>query len=241
VNGHGEEQKGLLVYLFQTPKMNPRQTNSHLAAVWRGALAGILLLLPVCSLVNAQSGRRPPKPREPSPSEAPLTTETDAARLARQEPTGHKIKVLVARQPTSKSLPSEDAIYASFINRLNEFPALTATSLGDLERRQTVKKAKAEKDAFVVLMKFEIDSVQPGTIVVNSPDLKITYFVFAPRTGKERTRDKIYYQAIGGARARKDEWPKGPPLKITPAAAGIAAAVRLHDWLVLVIQAHEKL
>ena len=55
------------------------------------------------------------------------------------------------------------------------------------------------------------------------------------------TKDKIYFQAIGGARARKDEWPKGPPLKITPAAAGIAAADRLHDWLVLVLKAQEKL
>jgi hypothetical protein len=221
--------------------MNSRQTNSHSAIVWRLALAGLLLLLPVSGLVNAQSGRRPPKAQAPSPSEAPTASETNATRLARQEQTGHQIKVLVARQPPAKSLPSEDAIYASFMSRLNEFPALAATSLGNLERGPAVKKAKAEKEAFVVLIKFETDSVQPGTIVLNSPDLKIIYFVFAPRSGKERTKDKIYYQAIGGARARRDEWPKGPPLKITPAAAGIAAAERLHDWLVLIIRAHEKL
>jgi hypothetical protein len=211
-------------------------------SLWRRALAGLMLLLPVCSLVSAQSGRRPPKPQAlPSPTQTPPESEIDGRKLAGQEQTGPKIKVLVARQPTSKSLPSEDAIYASFLDRLNEFPALAATSIGDLERNQAVKRAQTETDAFVVLMKFEIDSVQRGTIVLNSPDLRITYFVFAPRSGKERTKDKIYYQAIGGARARKDEWPKGPPLKITPAAAGIAAAERLHDWLVLVIRAHEKL
>jgi hypothetical protein len=203
----------------------------------RRHFAMLLLLALVGGVAHAQSGRR-----APTPQATPAKTEaTPAGEAAPKEESARKIKVVVARQSTSKTLPSEDAIYASFVNRLNEFGTMVTTSIGDLNRDQAIKRAKAETDAFVVLMQFEIDSFQHGTIVMNSPDLKITYFVFEPRSGKEMTKDKIYFQAIGGARARKDEWPKGPPLKITPAAAGIAAAERLHDWLVLVIRAQEKL
>jgi hypothetical protein len=226
---------------FSSFGVNSRQGNSHLTAAWRRTLASLLLLLPVYSVANAQSGRRPPQPQAaPSPTEAPTASELEAKMLAAERGL-RKVRILVARQPTAKKLASEDAIFASFVNRLNEFPVLSATAIGDLDRRDVVKKAKSETDTFVVLMKFEIDSLQPGTIVMNSPDLKVTYYVFAPHSGKEKNKDKVYYQAIGGARARRDEWPTGPPLKITPAAAGSAAAVRLHDWLVLVIRAHEKL
>ena len=233
--------KQALSVSFSSIQVKSRQTNLHLTVVCRRALASLLLLLPVCSLANAQSGRRPPRPQAaPSPTEAPTADEVRARALA-AERNMHQLKILVARQPTAKRLPSEDAIFASFVSHLNDFPVLSATSIGDLGRSEAIKKAKQQTDTFVVLMKFEIDSLQPGTVVMNSPDLKITYYVFAPHSGREKNKDKVYYQAIGGARARKDEWPTGPPLKITPAAAGSAAAVRLHDWLVLVIRAHEKL
>jgi len=203
----------------------------------------MVLLLAFVGGAHAQSGRRAPKPQAtPDKSEAtPANEVASETNKAPKEESAREINVVVARQSTSKTLPSEDVIYASFVNRLNELATVATTSIGDLNRDQAIKRAKAETDAFVVLMQFEIDSFQHGTIVMNSPDLKITYFVFAPRSGKEMTKDKIYFQAIGGARARKDEWPKGPPLKITPAAAGIAAADRLHDWLVLVLRAPEKL
>jgi len=212
--------------------------------ILRRHFAMVVLLAFVGGVAHAQSGRRAPKPQAtPDKTEATPASEAapDTSKAAAREELARKIKVVVARQSTSKTLASEDVIYASFVNRLNEFGTVVTTSIGDLNRDQAIKRAKAETDAFVVLMQFEIDSFQHGTIVMNSPDLKITYFVFAPRSGKEMTKDKIYFQAIGGARARKDEWPKGPPLKITPAAAGIAAADRLHDWLVLVLRAQEKL
>jgi hypothetical protein len=83
----------------------------------------------------------------------------------------------------------------------------------------------------VVLLSFEIDNVQDGTIVLNSPDLQVEYQIHEPVTGKKLTKGKIYFQAIGGARARKSEWPGGTPIKITAEAAGIEAADHVHDWL----------
>jgi hypothetical protein len=220
-----------------------RLISTHRVMTLRRHFALVVLLVFVGGVAHAQSGRRAPTPQAtPGKTEATPVSEPapETNKAAAKEESARRINLVVARHSTSKTLPSEDAIYASFVNRLNEFGTVATTSIEDLNRDQAIKRAKAETDAFVVLMQFEIDSFQRGTIVRNSPDLKITYFVFAPRSGKEMTKDKIYFQAIGGARARKDEWPKGPPLKITPAAAGIAAADRLHDWLVLVIRAQEK-
>jgi hypothetical protein len=141
----------------------------------------------------------------------------------------------VARQPTSKHYPTEDSIYASFIKRLNECGGVTGTALGDLNRSQTVKRAKSESAAMVVLLRFDIDSFQEGTILLNSHDLVVEYAVFAPRTGKQQSKGKVYYQEVGGGRLRKSEWPTGTPIRITTDAAGIEAAEQLYAWLAVFI------
>ena len=69
---------------------------------------------------------------------------------------------------------------------------------------------------------------------MNSQDLEIEYFVLAPHTGKKQTKGKVYFQGIGGGRMRKDNWPNGTPIKITPEGAGIEAADGLYFWLKLV-------
>ncbi|MCM3906316.1 MAG: hypothetical protein ND866_31905 [Pyrinomonadaceae bacterium] len=69
--------------------------------------------------------------------------------------------------------------------------------------------------------------------MLNSPDLEVKYFIFEPGTGQEKAKGKVYYQAIGGAGMRKDNWPNGPPIKITVEAAGVEAAERVHDWLLV--------
>ncbi len=153
---------------------------------------------------------------------------------SKNDSSDRKITVLVGRQPTSRRLLSEDTIYAAFLQRLNEQKNVAAVAIGDLKKREhAVKQARTETDRFVVLLQLEIDNYQEGTIVLNSPDLEIKYLVFAPVTGRQKFKGKVYYQAIGGARARKDAWPNGPPIKITPEAAAIAAADGLYDWLLL--------
>ncbi len=139
--------------------------------------------------------------------------------------------MIIGRQPTRKRLQSEDVILASFVKRLNQYPNVSATSVGDLKHSEAVTRAKAEAESFVVLLSFEIDSFQGGTIILNSPDLQIEYLVLAPRTGKKQTKGKVYFQAIGGGRMRKSDWPGGTPIKITPEAAGSEAADHVHDWL----------
>lgn len=188
---------------------------------------------------SAQSGRRAPKTLPTTNSAEHAIVETNAIPAVGPE-LAEKVTILIGRQLTAKHLLSEDTIFASFINRLNQFPGITATSLGDLKRGQAVKRARSERESMVVLLQFEVDFYQEGTILINSQDLVVKYSVFTPQTGKEKSKGKVYYQGIGGGRLRKSEWPNGTPIKITTEAAGIEAAEQLHAWLALVVGVKQK-
>lgn len=184
--------------------------------------------------VAAQSGRRAPTPSSPATVTPPIPTETPNAETEKPLAPGQlpsKVRLLVARQPTSRHLFSEDQIFAAFVKQLNRYENVEATSVGDAKESAAVARAKAETEAFVVLLRFDVDSFQNGTIITNSQDLQIEYSVLAPRTGKQQTKGKVYFQSIGGGRMRKSDWPNGTPIRITAEASGIEAADGLFFWL----------
>jgi hypothetical protein len=200
-------------------------------------LAALLLLFGLLEQAVAQSGRRATKPSSSvsSTEPPPATTEVENPDL-KQPDAGklqNKVRLLIARQPTSKHLHTEDVITASFVKRLNQYTNLEGTSIGNLKQGQAVARARAETDAFVVLLKFDVDSFKSGTIILNSQDLEIEYFVYAPHSGKKETKGKVYFQGVGSGRLRKSDWPNGAPIKLTPEAAGIEAAESLYYWLAL--------
>ena len=196
----------------------------------RGLFAASTLLLLLATQTIAQSGRRAPKPTQP-----PVTTpETDKqSTIANARELSRKTSLLVAKQLSSKHLLSEDAIFANFVKRLSEFKNVTATSVGDLKRNSAVKRAKSETEAIVVLVQFDVDEFQKGTLILNSPDLDVKVLVFAPRTGQKKFEGKVYYKAVGGPMLKKDNWPTGTPIRITTEAVGIEAAEQVRDWLIV--------
>lgn len=213
------------------------QLNRQSSKQWGIALAALLVSVVLESgQADAQSGRRAAKPSTPvSSTPAPVVT-TESASPGAEKPLAlgelpSKVRLLVARQPTSKRLLSEDQIFASFVKQLNRYENIEATSVGDTKEGQAVERAKAETEAFIILLKFDIDSFQGGTIIMNSHDLQIEYSVLAPHTGKRQTKGKVYFQGIGGGRMRKQDWPNGTPIRITPEATGIEAADGLYFWL----------
>ena len=196
----------------------------------KGLLTASSLLLLLSTAGFAQSGRKnnkPPQPADPLPNDETVVPTTGARDL------NHKVTLLVGRQPTSKHLLSEDAIFADFISHLNEIKNVSATSIGDLKRDAMVKRAKKEKEAVLVLASFDIDTFQKGTIFLNSPDLEVKVQVFAPMTGHEKFKGKVYYKAQAGPNLKKDNWPTGTPIRITTEAVGIEAAEQVRDWLVI--------
>ena len=208
----------------------------------RCCLAVLLVLIAQTPNLKGQSGRRAVKPLpESTPTPQPVSPDAPAAKPA--TPPGsllNSVRLLIGRQSTPRHLQSEDAIFASFVNKLNSFANVEAKSAGEMKRQDAVIQAKGLNDSFVVLLKFDIDSFQNGTIILNSPDLQIEYQILAPRSGKKMSQGKIYFQSIGGGRMRKSEWPGGTPIKITAEAAGIEAAELVHDWLRLEETRSEK-
>ena len=179
----------------------------------------------------AQSGRRPAVPK-PAPATAKSEEEVEKPKPLGALP--KPVRLLVARQPTSRHLYSEDQIFESFIKQLNRYENIQASSIGDMKEERATERARAETDAYVILMKFDIDSFQNGTIISNSQDLQIEYSVLAPKTAKKETKGKVYFQTIGGGRMRKSNWPNGTPIRITPDGTGMEAADGLYFWLKLV-------
>ena len=196
-------------------KMRPGfQRNRHK----KNLLAASSLLLLLASQTIAQSGRRAPKPAQPVP-----TPQTDADTTANNSARELKepVSLLVAREPSSKHLLSEDAIFTTFLQKLGEFHKVTATNLGDLKRDPAAKRAKSETSSIVVLMQFDVDEFQHGTIILNSPDLDVKILVFEPHTGQKKFEGKVYYKAVGGPMLKKDNWPTGTPIRITTEAVAI--------------------
>ena len=196
----------------------------------KGLFAALSLLLLLATQTSAQSGRRAPKPSQPpvTPQADADTTPKTSARELKQ-----RVSLLVGREPSSKHLLSEDAIFATFLQQLNDFKNVSATSIGDLKRDHAVKRAKSETTPIVVLMQFDVDEFQGGTIILNSPDLDIRVLVFEPRTGKKKFEGKVYYKAVGGPMLKKDNWPNGTPIRITKEAVAIEAAEQVRDWLLV--------
>jgi hypothetical protein len=193
------------------------------------AASSLLLLLATQTI--AQSGRRAPKPAQPPASspqaDADVTPKPGARELK------ERVSLVVGRELSSKRLLSEDAIFANFLKHLGEFKNVTAISAGDLKRDQAVKRAKAETQSAVILLQFDVDEFQNGTLILNSPDMDVRVLVFEPKTGQKKFEGKVYYKAVGGPMLKRDNWPTGTPIRITTEAVGIEAAEQVRDWLIV--------
>lgn len=209
-------------------KMRPGfQRNRHK----KGLFAASSMLLLLATQTVAQSGRRAPKPT-PTPIPTPATDAKATPRTGVRE-LKQRVSLLVASEHSSKHLLSEDAIFAHFLNNLRDFKNVTATAIGDIKRDHAVKRAKSETDSMVVLLQFDVDEFQSGTIILNSPDLDVKLLVFEPGTGKKKFEGKVYYKAVGGPMLKKDNWPNGTPIRMTTEAVGIEAAEQVRDWLLV--------
>ena len=197
----------------------------------KGVFAASSLLLLLATQTVAQSGRRAPKPTQP-PINTPQTNPENPSKNSSRE-LKEKVSLFVGLEPSSKHLLSEDSIFKHFLDQLGELKNVTATSIGELKRDAAVKRAKEESDSIVVLVQFDVDEFQNGTIILNSPDLDIRVLVFEPKTGKKKFEGKVYYKAVGGPMLKRDNWPNGIPIRITTEAVGIEAAEQIHDWLIV--------
>lgn len=195
----------------------------------KGIFAASSLLLLLATQTVAQSGRRAPKPTQPV---TPPQTDAEITPKSGRE-LKERVSLLVGKESSSKRLLSEDAIFTHFLSQLGEFKNVTATSIGDVKREAAVKRAKGETDSIVVILQFDVDEFQNGTLILNSPDLDVRVLIFEPKTGNRKFEGKVYYKAVGGPMLKRDNWPNGTPIRITTEAVGIEAAEQVRDWLIV--------
>ena len=198
----------------------------------KGLFAASSLLLLLATQTIAQSGRRTQKPN-PTPVPTPQTDAEVTPKSSSARELKRRVSLLVGGETSSKHLLSEDAIFKDFLSHLGEFKNVTATSIGDTKRDPAVKRAKSETDSILVLIQFDVDEFQSGTIILNSPDLDVKVLVFEPKTGQKKFEGKVYYKAVGGPMLKRDNWPNGTPIRMTKEAVAIEAAEQVRDWLVV--------
>jgi hypothetical protein len=86
---------------------------------------------------------RPARTQAVTSASRPTTdTNTGRKRAARLK---ERVSLLVAREPSSKHLLSEDAIFRPFCSQLNDFKNVSATSIGDIKRDHAVKASEDER------------------------------------------------------------------------------------------------
>ena len=183
-----------------------------------------------------QSGRRGSKPNTSppvaTPSPANSTAETPD-RIPRM-----KLDLLVAVDYSEKNLPTEAQIYGSTAMSLRELSDGSLTDIGELGTSEVIKRAKQEETAYVALLKFEIDAVQNGKLILNSQNLEVHCHVYEPKTGKRIVKDKTYYQPVGpfGSRTPGEIGSGAPPVKLTTEAAGASIAEQIRNGLLLALR-----
>jgi hypothetical protein len=197
----------------------------------KGIFTASSLLLLLATQTIAQSGRRAPKPAQP-PVTTPQTDPEASPKLGARD-LKQSVSLLVGTEFSSKQLLSEDAISKHFLQYVGGIKNVTATALGNLKRDAAVKRAKRETESIVVLLQFDVDEFQAGTLILNPTDLDVRVLVFEPRTGEKKFEGKVYYKAVGGPMLKRDNWPTGTPIRITTETVGIEAAEQVRDWLVI--------
>ena len=180
------------------------QTNLHGATTGRSLLA--LLSVFVCAItLQAQSGRRSSSGQPTAPSvSGPKTVEKTTAKAP-------KLQLLVgveSRNPfVNVPYYLSDTVLDNCVRRLNESAEINATASGrSMTRAESISRAKAEKEAYVIFLQIESDIADSGKQAKNGPDeLYVRYTIFEPVTAKirqwGRTHQQIYKVGRGGVSA----------------------------------------
>ena len=154
-------------------------------------------LLVICALlVMAQSGRHAPK-SAPIPAPTPESSPTPTAKKSPEKPALPLI-VGIDTHDSFSNIPLyfSDSVLQSCVERLRDETAVSVeVASRDMSRGDALKRAKAEKEGYVVLMQLRLDNMGAGPTNANLSDLYIEYFVFAPTTAKQVTSGRTYQQA----------------------------------------------
>lgn len=189
----------------------------------KSALVALGLTLALCVLASAAGAgaqsRRAPRPAAtptPEPTPTPEATQGESESKPRgaagaEEP-GVVVSFLILENDNpmmSLDYTARDDIWKEFLGRLGRSRAVSVTQGGKATRGEALKRAKLERESYVVLfqMEEERDSMGDASIGrVDSRNLLLKTYVYTPQTGNLKYADTIYQRpyrdtaTIGGVR-----------------------------------------
>jgi RNase H-fold protein (predicted Holliday junction resolvase) len=154
----------------------------------------LLILVSVGTVVHGQSGRSHKK-TEPIPVPTLQSDEKNTIKKEKPKAEEQKISLVVVANPVSglDSVPTsyQRTVYDSFIRRLSSSSNLNVIGEEDMNRSEAIKRAKSEKEKYVVWLGVGTDN--QGTLGQTEMDnIAIEYYVFTPTTGKTKTHGRVY-------------------------------------------------
>ncbi|HKS28263.1 MAG TPA: hypothetical protein VJS44_10605 [Pyrinomonadaceae bacterium] len=159
-----------------------------------------LLLLLAADGIQAQSGRRAPKPVSPSvpaPTPQPEPAKTKA-------PTEPQISLLILSdisQNINFAIASPERITRWVGKRLRDASALSVNEGDSSSRKDAINRAKALKEGFVVFLQIDqmgYYTTTPGSARPSYDDMRINYYLYAPVTGKAQSSGVVYMKDSRG-------------------------------------------
>jgi len=172
---------------------------SRLLRIQAGSLAAIAVfaLVAFCAgTLTAQSGRRVPKSKSappPEPQSVPAVTKP-----AEKPRPALSFIVGINRDLDFLNIPSyfSDSVLRACADRLDDYPSVQVdVAHRDVNRGEAVKRAKAEKEAYVVWLHLLTDSMNANRGSSLS-EIYIEYVVFTPTTGKVATSGRTYQRSF---------------------------------------------
>jgi len=172
---------------------------SRLLRIQAASLAAIAVfaLVAFCAgTLTAQSGRRVPKSKSaPPPEPQSVPAETKPAEKPRP---ALSFIIGIYRDSGFGNIPLyfSDSVLRACADRLDDYPSVEVdVAHRDVNRGEAVKRAKAEKEAYVVWMQLRADSMNANR-GSNLSEVFIEYVVFTPTTAKVATSGRTYQQAF---------------------------------------------
>jgi len=196
----------------------------HASLIRHLALGLLLSLALIGSVAGAQSGRRT-KPAAPVPVPTPEPTPPPTATSEKRKPELTFIVGIDKHGDFSRiSLYAYDGVLRNCADRLNDSGSVEAdVSSRDMSRAEAVRKAAAEKEAYVVWLE-----LRQNTFGGDQYDVYVHYSVFAPVTAKLVTSGNTYPEAYQNKRMRLPTSSNNGDYYLNQAARGAAERILDH-------------
>lgn len=200
----------------RTPDFNATRALVALAAV--AALALCVFALTTNTRAQSRRAPRPAATPTPEPTPAPAATQGESESESKPRGTtstkepGVVVSFLILDNDNplmSLDYMARDDIWKEFLERLSKSHAVSFTQGGRATRSEALKRAKAEHEAYVVLFEMQEERDMGGDSSigrVDSRNLLLKTYVYAPQTGSLKYSDTIYQRpyrdtaTVGGVR-----------------------------------------